>query len=123
MQNQYEEIIRVKPCADIDEAVEFIKKIYTAWLPEKNLCVTEHSIKLVANGEQEFGQLSNASLDFGEHYGFRAKYVESWNIYYRDEPEENTDLTEVHEEWRRKSRSITHGAEPRGSAESRTLID
>lgn len=103
MQNQYEEIIRIKPCADIDAAVEFIKRIYTAWLPEKNLYVKEHSIKLVANGEQEFGQLSNASLDFGEQYGFRDKFVESWNIYYRDEPEENADLIEVHDEWRIKS--------------------
>ena len=101
MQNQYEEIIRIKPCVDMNSAVEFIKRIYTAWLPEKNLSVLEHSIKVTANGEQEFGQLSNASLDFGEQYDFRDKFVESWNIYYRDEPEENANLTKVHEEWRK----------------------
>lgn len=103
MQNQYEEIIILKKSADREKALSFIKDIYKHWLPEKNTFVDGLKIKFVANGEYEFGRLSNASLDFGECYDFRDTFVESWHVFYRDEPGENADLTVVHEEWRDKS--------------------
>lgn len=102
MHNQYEEIIKLKPSTDKQKALGFIIDVYTNWLPEKNIRINGLSIKFMANGEQEFSQLSNASLDFGECYDFRDEFVESWRVYYRDEPEEDADLTEVYEEWRGK---------------------
>lgn len=102
MQNQYEEVIKIKPSADRQKALEFIKGIYMNWLPDTNMIVNELTITFFANGEHEFGRLSNASLRFAERFSFRDKAVESWNIYFRDEPEENTDLTSSSEKWRTK---------------------
>ena len=80
----------------------FIIDFYTNWLPEKNIRINGLLIEFMANGEQEFSQLFNASLDFGECYDFYDEFVESWRVYYRDEPEGTADFTEVHEEWRGK---------------------
>lgn len=102
MQNQYEEVIKLNPLIDRQKALDFIKDIYLKWLPKKNMIVNGLTITFFANGEHEFGQLSNASLDFAEHFSFRDKNVESWHIYFRDEPEENTDLTASSEKWRGK---------------------
>ena len=84
MQNQYEEIIILKKSADRKKALSFIKDIYNNWLSEKNMIVDGLIVKFVANGEYEFGRLSNASLDFGECYDFRDTFVESWHVFYRD---------------------------------------
>ena len=62
---------------------------------------SKSSLQQMANTNSE--DLSNASLDFGECYDFRDTFVESWHVFYRDEPGENADLTVVHEEWRDKS--------------------
>ena len=101
MQNQYEEVIKLNPLIDRQKALEFIKDIYLEWLPQRNMIVNGLTITFFANGEHEFGQLSNASLDFGECYEFRDKNIESWRAFYRDEPDENADLSLVHEEWRK----------------------
>ena len=102
MQNQYEEVIKLNPLIDRQKALDFIKKIYLEWLPQRNMIVNGLTITFFANGEHEFGRLSNASLRFAERFGFRDKNVESWHVYFRDEPEENTDLTASSEKWRRK---------------------
>ncbi|MGN1163232.1 MAG: hypothetical protein ACI4S4_00355, partial [Candidatus Ornithospirochaeta sp.] len=89
-----------KPTADRKQALEFIRGIYTSWLPEENMTVDGLEIVFIANDEHEFGLLTNASLRFAERFAFRDKNVESWHIYFRDEPEENTDLTASREKWR-----------------------
>lgn len=101
MVNQYEEIIKLKSSVDRQKVLNFITDIYLKWLPKKNMIVNGLTITFFANGEHEFGQLSNASLDFGECYEFRDKNIEFWRAFYRDEPDENTDLSLVHEEWRK----------------------
>lgn len=102
MVNQYEEIIKLKSSVDRQKALEFIKDIYLEWLPQRNMIVNGLTITFFANGEHEFGRLSNASLRFTEQFSFRDKNVESWHVYFRDEPEENTDLTASSEKWRGK---------------------
>ena len=102
MQNQYEEVIKLNPLIDRQKALDFIKKIHLEWLPQRNMIVNGLTITFFANGEHEFGRLSNASLRFAEQFGFRDKNVESWHVYFRDEPEENTDLTASSEKWRGK---------------------
>lgn len=64
MQNQYEEIIKLKSTIAREQAIELIKDIYCDWFPEENMIVNGLTIMFVANGEKEFGQLANASLDF-----------------------------------------------------------
>ena len=102
MQNQYEEVIKLNPLIDRQKALDFIKDIYLGWLPQRNMIVNGLTITFFANGEHEFGRLSNASIRFTEQFSFRDKNVESWHVYFRDEPEENTDLTAISEKWRGK---------------------
>ena len=73
MVNQYEEIIKLKSSVDRQKALEFIKDIHLEWRPQRNMIVNGLTITFFANGEHEFGRLSNASLRFAEQFGFRDK--------------------------------------------------